>query len=438
MSIHLTELRKQREDRIAQMRVLIDVSRKENRGMNGEETKKFDALDGEIIELIKAEEREAKVAGLEAKARPAPAKQDVVEPTTGKLATKEKKEAKPFESFGEFLQSVRSSAVEGNSVDSRLLEIRAATGLGESIPSDGGYLVQKDFIADIMQRVYETGVLASRCMRMPVSGNGIRMPANAETSRATGSRLGGIQAYWAGEGDQKTASKPSFRIMEMNLQKLVGLAYVTDEMLADAPFIGRYLQQGFGQEFGFQLDDAIFRGDGVGKPLGIINSPSLVNVAIESGPQTTDTIVTANIVKMRARLWARSRANAVWLYNQDVEPQLHQLTLGAAGSNLAVYLPGGSLAGRPYDTIMGIPSLAIEQAATLGDANDINLFDLSQYMLIEKGGLQADVSMHVRFIYDESTFRFVMRVNGQPLWDVPLTPYKGSATQSPFIGLATR
>ena len=44
----------------------------------------------------------------------------------------------------------------------------------------------------------------------------------------------------------------------------------------------------------------------------------------------------------------------------------------------------------------------------------------------------------MRFIYDETCFRFVYRYNGQPIPYSPLTPYKGSATQSPFIVLAQR
>jgi hypothetical protein len=36
-------------------------------------------------------------------------------------------------------------------------------------------------------------------------------------------------------------------------------------------------------------------------------------------------------------------------------------------------------------------------------------------------------------------YRFTMRVNGQPLWNKPLTPYKGtSSTVSPFVNLAVR
>ncbi len=63
---------------------------------------------------------------------------------------------------------------------------------------------------------------------------------------------------------------------------------------------------------------------------------------------------------------------------------------------------------------------------------------MSEYVLIDKGGVQEDVSMHVRFIYGESTLRWTARVNGQPKWRTALTPANGTATKSPFVALATR
>ena len=58
--------------------------------------------------------------------------------------------------------------------------------------------------------------------------------------------------------------------------------------------------------------------------------------------------------------------------------------------------------------------------------------------MIDKGGVSQASSMHVRFINDEMTFRFIFRVDGQPAWNKPVTPFKGTNTQSPFISLAVR
>ena len=82
--------------------------------------------------------------------------------------------------------------------------------------------------------------------------------------------------------------------------------------------------------------------------------------------------------------------------------------------------------------------IPIEQASALGDKGDIIFADLNEYMVIEKGGLDAQQSIHVRFLYDEMTFKFILRNNGCPTWKTTLTPYKGANALSPFITLADR
>jgi len=105
---------------------------------------------------------------------------------------------------------------------------------------------------------------------------------------------------------------------------------------------------------------------------------------------------------------------------------------------MPVFIPGGTLANAPFGMLLGRPITPIEQCDALGTVGDIMLADFREYLLIEKGGMQTASSVHVRFIYGENTFRFTMRNNGQPLPKSAVTPYKGSATISPFVALATR
>jgi HK97 family phage major capsid protein len=345
----------------------------------------------------------------------------------------------PFKSFGDQLHAVMYASRNPGAIDPRLRYQAAATGASEGIPSDGGFLVQKDFSTELIKRAYETGLLVSRCTKIPISGNsnGLKMNAVDETSRANGSRWGGIQAYWVNEADTTTATKPKFRTMELNLQKLLGLCYATDELLADGAALEAVISQGFAEEFGFKLDDAILNGTGAGQPLGILNSGAVLSVNKESG-QSAATFLYDNVVAMWARLWARSRANAVWLYNQDMEPQIFKMSLVVGTGGVPVFMPASGASVLPYGTLFGRPMIPIEQAQTLGTVGDIMLADLSQYLLIDKGSMKSEASVHVRFINDETTFRFVYRVDGQPTWKSPITPKNGSNTQSPFVVLQTR
>lgn len=114
------------------------------------------------------------------------------------------------------------------------------------------------------------------------------------------------------------------------------------------------------------------------------------------------------------------------------------LAVGTGGS--AVYIPPGGLSSAPYGTLMGRPVIPIQQCASIGTVGDIIHADFNGYLLATKGGIQTDMSIHVRFIYDESCFRFVYRCDGQPMLASAITPAKGGSswTQSHFVALATR
>jgi len=410
---------------------LVNAAMTGQRAMTDEEQVKFQTLQTEIENLEKTIEASAKLG----------AQQTILNtPVNTPVYAEPKKQAEGFKSLGEQLTAVVLAARPGGSIDNRLLIRNAASGLGESVPSDGGFLVQQDFVTTLLKRVYETGVLAPRCRKIPISAtsNGLKINAIDESSRANGSRWGGVRAYWENEADQTTGSKPKFRQMELSLKKLMGLCYATDELLTDSSALEAVIGEAFAEEFGFKLDDAIVNGTGAGQPLGVLESDALVSVGKETG-QAADTVLFENVVKMWSRLWARSKQNAVWLINQDIEPQLFGMSLNVGTGGVPVYLPAGGLSVSPYGSLFGRPVIPIEQAATLGDVGDIILADLSQYLLIDKGGINAASSIHVRFLYDESVFRFIYRVDGQPIWNTVLTPYKGTgSTVSPFVALAAR
>jgi len=101
-------------------------------------------------------------------------------------------------------------------------------------------------------------------------------------------------------------------------------------------------------------------------------------------------------------------------------------------------MPPGGLSGSPYGSLFGRPVIEIEQADTVGDVGDINLVAMSEYKMIDKGGVQSASSIHVRFVNDETVFRMVLRIDGEPSWALPLTPYQSALTQSPFVVLEAR
>lgn len=343
---------------------------------------------------------------------------------------------KPFASLGENLLAIRQASMPGGYFDPRL---SASLGMNETVPADGGFLVQQDLQAGILRRMYETGALLSRVRKFSVgpNSNGIKLNALAESSRVNGSRWGGVQGYWIEEGGTKVASRPQFRQIKLELNKLACLGYATDELLQDANALGALLTDLFPAELTFLAEGAILGGTGAGQPLGILNCGALITVSAETG-QDAATIAYENVVKMWARLYGPSKSSAVWIANGDITPSLMMMSMGVGTGGVPVWMPAGGIANAPYETLFGRPIINVEYSPTLGTVGDLLLIDPEQYLWIDKGGVQQASSIHVAFVTDETAFRAVFRCDGAPAWDAPLTPAQGSNTTSPFVALATR
>jgi HK97 family phage major capsid protein len=342
-----------------------------------------------------------------------------------------------FNNFGEYLLAVRRDALHIGSTDARLLHKRGAPlGSGEQVPSDGGFMVHGDFVRPLIERIYLNEIIG-RCLEIPInSGNSLVYPTFMESSRANGSRFGGVEAYWENEADAATATKPAFGRGTLTAKKLIGLVYLTDELFMDAEALSIFGSMAFAKEMAFRLTDAIVNGDGSGKPQGILAGGAMIQVAKQNG-QAAGSVVSQNIVDVWSRCWAPSRRTAVWLVHPDAEKQIIEasLAVGTAGGELSLYGPRDPESG--FNTILGAPAIPIEQCQVPGTPGDVILADFSRYLLASRES-RGDVSIHVKFLTDEVAFRFVMRVDGQPIDQVPVTPFTGVNTVSPFVTIAQR
>lgn len=342
-----------------------------------------------------------------------------------------------FRSFGEFAQTIHAVNLGTEDGIARMRNV-ATTYSSESAGPDGGYAVPPEFRTEIWKKVNGEGSLMSRTSNLTTSRNSITIPKDETTPWQTDK---GVLAYWNNEGGQITASKIALEMSTLSLNKLTALVPVTEELLEDAPAIDSYLRLKVPEKMQAKINTALIRGNGVGKPLGVLNSGSLITISKETS-QDAGTIVHQNIEKMYARLWAASMANAVWVANQDILPQLGLMSFRGeetGGFPIPIYLPGGTIAGAPYGTLKGRPVVMVEAASTVGDIGDLMLIDWTQYLTVTKGEqIRTDVSIHLYFDQDIQAFRFIFRMTGQPLWGSTITPENGSNTRSWAVALETR
>jgi HK97 family phage major capsid protein len=332
--------------------------------------------------------------------------------------------------------------------------------MNEAVPSEGGFLVGADTSERIYQRTYLTGEITRRCQRQPISANSNRLKLRVvdEDSRADGSRMGGVLAFWANEADTFMYTRPKFREIELFLNKLTALVFATDELLADAAALEAWIMNNMPTELSFRVEDSIFNGTGAGQPAGIFNSQAFL--ALNPGG-TANVVNTTDVLAMWARFWHPGLKNhiasistenltagaagglpaAAWFIDQTVIPQLFGMQMTGSSTGSAVILlyhpPGDNPLYGQYGELLGLPVIPTEHNAVLGTVGDIVLADMSQMLLADKGAPEVASSMHVRFVQGEQAFRFTYRVDAQTTWKKPLTPKNGGATLSPFVGLAS-
>lgn len=326
-----------------------------------------------------------------------------------------------FKSFGEWLRAV-------NDVFQHKMTPTDWRGkaLSEGTDSAGGFLVPEQWQAGIEATMLETAIVRPRARRLPMATDTLNYPTVKDTAHSS-SVHGGVIAYWTEEAGSKTVAQPTFGQIKLIAKKLTGFTYASDELLEDSAIaLESLLIKLFGDAIGWYEEEAFWQGNGVGQPLGIINSGALVTPFRATVTQVALADLGAIMSRFQGNMYAPS---VIWVANKAVLPYLIQL-----GST---YVTWQTMAGqRVPGALFGIPLAFTEHVATLGSVGDIGLYDLDKYVIGDRKGLKIDRSIEYRFATDETTWRFVKRVDGQPIVDSAFTPKRGNS-QSPYVCLAS-
>ncbi len=322
-----------------------------------------------------------------------------------------------FNTFGEFLWTIKNKPGD----------VRLKTGSVEGDDTAGGYLIPEEFRNQILMDALELTVMRrAGATVIPMRTDTIRIPKVTDTAH-TASVFGGVVAYWTDEQGTVTPKDPTFGSVRLIARKLTGYTYASNELLADSAVgLEALLLRMFSQALAWYEDSAFINGDGVGKPLGYLKSGALLAV----NRSATSTIAIADLASIMGRFLPQSLPRAVWIANPNTLSQLIKL----GSTYLTWFGPTGSIAGAPPSTLLGKPIYFTEHASAVGTAGDITLVDPSYYLIGDRQTITVAASEHTRFTTDETAWRFVERVDGQPWIDSAFTPAHGSSL-SPFVTL---
>lgn len=434
----LQELREKRAKAVASMREIVNKASEEERELTAEEIETYDGHKAEVEKLSANIERMEGLETLEAELdQPAPAvasrQRPGNHPAPGDPARRE------FESLGEFI-----AAATFNPNDSRLAslyhEFDEEGGMRSEQRMDtgvsGGFAVPEQFRPQLMEVSPQEARIRPRAQVIPAGNppdSAVTMPALDQTNGdAPDNVYGGVTVEWTGEGEETSETDAKLREIKLEPQEISAHTVLTNKLLrnwqAAEPVITRLLRGAVisAEEFAF------LSGNGIAKPLGLINSGATYKVNRVNANQVTR----ADINAMTARILMRGGMPA-WLASQSVIPQLQNLRneIGSPpeGDGALVWDP--DLRDRADNQLLaGYPILWNERSPQLGSLGDLTLVDLSYYLIKDGSGPFVAASPHVKFTSNKTVVKIVWNVDGQSWMTQPFTQ-EGGYEVSPFVTL---
>lgn len=308
----------------------------------------------------------------------------------------------------------------------------------QSSGTTGGYLVPVQFYNNLMEVVAEQSIVRANAMVLPMGADTVEVPLlNQTTAPSAGNTafFGGITAAWSAEQTSITEVQPTFRQAKLTAHELTGYTEVSRTLIQNsAVSVDMLLNRLFGGAVAWYEDYAFLRGDGIGKPLGVLSAPATIETAAARGSATAITLANASAVY--AKVLSSSRGSAVWVISQGAVATF----LAMAGVANGVILPAGFLTGdgaanAPAMTLMGRPVYFTEKMPALNTLGDFGLLDFQQYLVGDRQNLEIAVSEHFKFQTNQIAYRFVHRVGGMPWMNSYITLADASTTVSPFVFL---
>ena len=327
-----------------------------------------------------------------------------------------------FKSLGEFLVAARKFCT-GERLDNRLVKV-----MTEGVDSAGGVLVPEQSADELLMASLGDAIVRPRALVFDnLKSDTFNIPRFVETDRSS-SLLGGMQFKWLEEAADKSTivSDPKFGNLKLTMHEGVISFWVSNQLEDDANNFEKFMKWALGKALAFYEDVYYIWGNGVGQPVGIMNSGAML------APNRTAAglINIQDIGIIGQRLLPGSHKNAVWLINQDVIGQWVEMQSAAANAQSVINLSEMRCLGKDI--------IITDICSALGTSGDIILADFSHYVIGQREIVIA-ASRHVPnyFQKNQTFWKLWARIDGQPTLTSAITPYHGLNTVSPFVTLAT-
>lgn len=351
----LMELREKRNQAWEGAKAFVESKRDKDGLLSVEDAKTYDEMEqkvknysAEIARLEAMEQMENELG------------KPVNQPLTSKPMTTDSKKDKTGRASDEYkagmLKALRSNFKQVSNV------------LQTGVDTDGGYLVPEEYDSRLIDGLTEENIF--RALGTTITTSGERKINIAGSKPA---------ALWIEEGGELSFGDAKFDQILLDAHKLHVAIKVTEELLYDNAFnLESYILNAFSKALSNAEEDAFLNGDGVGKPLGVLNPTGGGEVAIT----TSGASITADeIMSLVYKLKRPYRKNAVFITNDQTLAVIRKLKDGNGA-----YLWQPSLQQGEPDRLFGYKVYTSPFVPQIATGKPVLAFgDLSYYNIGDRG-----------------------------------------------------
>ena len=382
----ILELRGRRNTLWEQTKAFLEEHRGENGLVASDAVEQYDRMAQEVKDLGAEIERLEQQAQVDAQlaaptSRPVSGKPMIVteERAATKTGTKEYTEA--------FWNMIRNRGNYG--------EVHNALSVGED--SEGGFTVPDEFERKLVEALEGNNIFRGMATVIRTSSGTRKIPIAEDTGEAS----------WIDEGEEIPESDTTFGQTMLSAYKLGTMIKISNELLNDSAFdLASYIARRFGVRMGNAEERAFITGDGVGKPLGLLDDAgSKIGVTAAK----TTAISFDEVFQLYYALKAPYRKKAEFLCNEALVLQL--MTIKDNNGNY-IWKPGLDI-GKP-DTLLNRPLKTSAFMPEVAAGNKVMAFgDYSYYWIADR---QNRTFRRLNELYartDQVGFLTTQRVDGK-------------------------
>jgi HK97 family phage major capsid protein len=243
--------------------------------------------------------------------------------------------------------------------------IPVAKAQAEGVGASGGFLVPDAWLSTLISLMEQFGVFRRNANIIPMSRDSLHWPR----------RIGGLNAYFIGEGAAPTESTATWDDVTLTAQKMACLIRVSNELLEDAVVdVGDLIMREIALAMATKEDDCILNGDGTntfGKITGFLDSTKLgastaaASVFTATGHATLDAVTLKDLTNFIGYLPQYALDGAVFICNQQFATSVFgQLMASGSGNTLSTLAYGSNGQATPK-RFLGFPIIVSQKMPSL-------------------------------------------------------------------------